>query len=228
MHTRSFELYVKCIRRDDRQGAAELMLSFANNRAHRCPGRTSPRSAPCSFRARVPLPRRAWNTPARRQRDLLGNARSARTGWCTPEHRRTRRSQSDHRGMVCGVFKSEAVAYHQRVIERMKGGGCEAVVLGCTEIPLIMNDSNSPLPTPGSTRLLGQAALRRAVLDEAAPALTVEADKCQRCGVRWSAGKAQRGAGGSLSPILGCVNGSSFARRLHSSPSIRWRLLLQN
>ena len=49
------------------------------------------------------------------------------------------------------------------VIGRMKGEACDAVVLGCTEIPLIMNDANSPLPTLDSTRLLARAALRRAV-----------------------------------------------------------------
>lgn len=65
--------------------------------------------------------------------------------------------------LVYGVFKPEAVAYHQRVIGRMKEDGCDAVVLGCTEIPLIMNDANSPLPTLDSTRLLARAALRRAV-----------------------------------------------------------------
>jgi aspartate racemase len=37
------------------------------------------------------------------------------------------------------------------------------VILGCTEIPLIMNDANSPLPTLDSTRLLARAALLRAV-----------------------------------------------------------------
>jgi len=68
--------------------------------------------------------------------------------------------------LVCGVFKPEAVACFQRVIGRMKDEGCDAVVLGCTEIPLIMNDSNSPLPTLDSTRLLAQAALRRAVHPE--------------------------------------------------------------
>ena len=65
--------------------------------------------------------------------------------------------------LVYGVFKPEAVAYFQRVIGRMKDEGCDAVVLGCTEIPLIMNDANSPLPTLDSTRLLARAALRRAV-----------------------------------------------------------------
>jgi aspartate racemase len=65
--------------------------------------------------------------------------------------------------LVCGVFKPAAVAFHQKVIGRMKDQGCDAVVLGCTEIPLIMNDENSPLPTLDSTRLLARAALRRAV-----------------------------------------------------------------
>ena len=65
--------------------------------------------------------------------------------------------------LVCSVFTPEAVACHQQVIGRMKDAGCDAVVLGCTEIPLIMNDTNSPLPTLDSTRLLARAALRRAV-----------------------------------------------------------------
>ena len=70
--------------------------------------------------------------------------------------------------LVYGVFKPEAVGYFQRVIGRLKHQGCDAVVLGCTEIPLVLDDSNSPLPTLDSTRLLARAALRRAV--KSAPA----------------------------------------------------------
>ena len=65
--------------------------------------------------------------------------------------------------LVYGVFKPEAVAYHQRVMARMKERGCDAAILGCTETPLIMDDRNSPLPTLDSTRLLARAALGRAV-----------------------------------------------------------------
>ena len=65
--------------------------------------------------------------------------------------------------LVCGVFKAEAVAYFQRVYARMKHAGSDAEVLGCTEIPLIMNVANSPLPTLDSTRLIARSALRRAV-----------------------------------------------------------------
>ena len=43
--------------------------------------------------------------------------------------------------LVNGVFTPEAVTCFQRIIERMNGEGCDAVVLGCTEIPLIMNDT---------------------------------------------------------------------------------------
>jgi aspartate racemase len=65
--------------------------------------------------------------------------------------------------LVNGVFKPEGVRYFQQVIEHMKNDGCDAVVLGCTEIPLIINDENSSLPTLDSTRLLARAALRFAL-----------------------------------------------------------------
>ena len=45
----------------------------------------------------------------------------------------------------------------------LENGDWDAVVLGCTEIPLIMSDTNSPLPVLDSTRLLAQAAVRRAI-----------------------------------------------------------------
>ena len=65
--------------------------------------------------------------------------------------------------LVYGISKPGAVRYFQQVIVLMKEQGCDAVVLGCTEIPLLMNDANSPLPTLDSTRLLARAALARAV-----------------------------------------------------------------
>jgi aspartate racemase len=65
--------------------------------------------------------------------------------------------------LVYGVFRPESVAYLQQVIRNLQERGCDGVVLGCTEIPLIINDQNSALPTLDSTRLLAQAALRRAV-----------------------------------------------------------------
>lgn len=65
--------------------------------------------------------------------------------------------------LVESKFTAEGIACHQQVIARLQQAGCDAVVLGCTEIPLIMNDDNSPLPTLDSTRLLARAALHRAI-----------------------------------------------------------------
>jgi aspartate racemase len=65
--------------------------------------------------------------------------------------------------LVRGQQTAEALAYLQQVIEQFKRQGCEAVVLGCTEIPLLVNDRNSPLPVLDSTRILARAALRHAL-----------------------------------------------------------------
>jgi len=64
--------------------------------------------------------------------------------------------------LVYGRFLPESLDYFQQVIECFKDQGCQAVALSCTEIPLLVNDSNSPLPTLDSTRLLAMAALRQA------------------------------------------------------------------
>ena len=67
--------------------------------------------------------------------------------------------------LLSGKFVPQSVAYYQQVIDRYKDDGCEAVVLGCTEIPLIITDDNSSLPTLDSTRLLALAALDMALSD---------------------------------------------------------------
>ncbi|MFZ1990704.1 MAG: amino acid racemase [Alphaproteobacteria bacterium] len=61
-----------------------------------------------------------------------------------------------------GIFKPQSVETIQRAIVALKSSGCDSVVLGCTEIPLVIDDANSALPTLDSTRLLARAALRRA------------------------------------------------------------------
>jgi aspartate racemase len=53
--------------------------------------------------------------------------------------------------------------YFQKVIDDLKARGCDAVVLGCTEIPLIIGDEVSSLPTLDSTRILARAALRHSL-----------------------------------------------------------------
>ena len=63
-----------------------------------------------------------------------------------------------------GKFLQQSIEYYRTVIEQLKQRGCDAVILGCTEIPLIIDESNSSLPILDSTRLLARAALRSAVV----------------------------------------------------------------
>jgi aspartate racemase len=65
--------------------------------------------------------------------------------------------------LVRGKQEPESLLYFQQVIQEFKNNHCDAVVLGCTEIPLLVNDENSPLPTLDSTRILARAALRHSV-----------------------------------------------------------------
>jgi aspartate racemase len=65
--------------------------------------------------------------------------------------------------LVHDVVTDAARAQYVGVIERLKAHACDAVVLGCTEIPLLISDKHSPLPTLDSTRLLAHAAVHRAL-----------------------------------------------------------------
>jgi aspartate racemase len=65
--------------------------------------------------------------------------------------------------LVYGRFEEPARAYFKHVIGRARGRGCDAVILGCTEFPLLISDSDSPLPTLDSTRILARAALQAAL-----------------------------------------------------------------
>jgi aspartate racemase len=188
MHTHSLARYVECLDRDDWHGVGELMLASAHKLARMgadflvCPDNTI-HQALAGVVARSPLP---WTHIA----EVVATEAAARgfqrvgligTRWLVDSEVYPEKLSA--RGIACvrpsiadrneinriimdelvrGIFKAEAVACHLRVIRQMKDVDCDAVVLGCTEIPLIVNDSNSPLPTLDSTRLLARAALRRA------------------------------------------------------------------
>jgi aspartate racemase len=64
--------------------------------------------------------------------------------------------------LVRGRFEAESRRYVQTLIESLGRRGCDAVVLGCTEIPLLVAEADSPLPAIDSTRTLARAALREA------------------------------------------------------------------
>jgi aspartate racemase len=196
MHTPSLADYMASIYRGDWPAVADLMLASADKLATIgadfliCPDNTIHQALPY-VEPRSPLP---WLHIAEVVADHAVERRFQRvaltgTRWLVdsdvyPQKLTARglgyvRPSADERDeinriimeeLVYGRFTPEAVGYFQRLIRRMKDDeGCDAVILGCTEIPLIMNDANSPLPTLDSTRLLARAALRRAVDDAQEP-----------------------------------------------------------
>jgi aspartate racemase len=189
MHTHSLDAYVRCLERDDWRCIGDLMLASANKLAAIgadfliCPDNTLHRALP-DVQQRSPLPWLHIAEVVAAQAAERGYRRLglAGTRWLVnsdvyPEKLAARGlecvrpSDADRDEinriimdeLVRGVFAPESVAFFAKVFGRMQGAGCDAVVLGCTEIPLLMNDSNSPLPTLDSTRALARAALRRAV-----------------------------------------------------------------
>jgi aspartate racemase len=189
MHTPSFAEYTQLGYREDWRGVGDLMLASADklarigadflicpdNTVHRTFDYVAPRSAlpwlhiaevvaeeavARGFR-RLGLLGTRWLVASEVYPEKLAARGIAYVRPSDPEREEINRIIMDE--LVSGVFKPEAVAYHQQVIRRMQDAGCDAVVLGCTEIPLIMNGQNSPLPPLDSTRLLARAALRRAV-----------------------------------------------------------------
>jgi aspartate racemase len=189
MHTPSLADYVACLERGDWKGVGDLMLASAAKLAKIgadfliCPDNTIHQALPHVL-PRSPLPWLHIAEVVAAEAAARGFRRLGLTGtrWLVAsdvypaalraqgldfvrptaaERDETNRVIMDE--LVYGVAKPEGIACFQRVIVRMKGEGCDAVILGCTEIPLIISDANSPLPTLDSTRLLARAALKRAV-----------------------------------------------------------------
>jgi len=189
MHTPSLADYVACLDAGDLDGVGDLMLASTNKLAKAgadfliCPDNTihqafdyvAPRSplpwlhiaevvageaAAHGFR-RLGLTGTKWLVDSAVYPDKLAARDLACVRPSAADIAETNRIIMDE--LVYGVFQPESVAYFRNTIERLKQAGCDAVILGCTEIPLIIDDGNSPLPTLDSTRLLARAALRRAV-----------------------------------------------------------------
>ena len=189
LHTPSLARYVDCLNGGDLAGVAELMLASAHklagagadflicpdNTIHQAFGLVAPRSplpwlhiadvvaAEAAARGyrRVGLTGTRWLVDSAVYPDRL----AARGIDCVRpgEDERSEINRIIMEELVPGVVKADSVARFQAVIAGLREQGCDAVILGCTEIPLIIGDANSPLPTLDSTRLLARAALRRAV-----------------------------------------------------------------
>ena len=189
MHTPSLAEYIKFLDDDDMPGVGGLMLSSARTLAAAgarfliCPDNTIHRAFD-HVETRSPLP---WLHIA----EVVAHEAKSRgfrtlglvgTKWLVdsdvypaklealglacvkpPEDERGRMNDFIMDELVYGQFTPRSVHFFQSAIARLKSRGCDAVILGCTEVPLIISDANSPLPTLDSTRLLARAALRKAV-----------------------------------------------------------------
>jgi aspartate racemase len=189
LHSHSLAEYMKRIDTGDWAGVAELMLSSADKLAKAgadfliCPDNTIHQAFDL-IEHRAPRP---WLHIARevaadakrrgfRRLAVLGT-RYLMEGPVYPEalktagieHRipkaeqRERINQIIFDELVKGQFLPRSLAYYVEVIRSLKDEGCDAVVLGCTEIPLLVTPESSSLPTLDSTRLLARAAVRKAI-----------------------------------------------------------------
>lgn len=189
LHTFALAEYMALISAGNWQGVADLMLQSAR-KLHRagadfliCPDNTIHQALPCVL-PNSPLPwlhiaEEVAKESRRRGFQKLGltgtkflvrsfvypeKLESMGIGYLKPtEEQQERINQIIFDELVRAKLKPESEAFFQDVIQEFKDNGCDAVVLGCTEIPLLINDANSPLPTLDSTRLLARAALRHAI-----------------------------------------------------------------
>lgn len=67
--------------------------------------------------------------------------------------------------LCLGVVRAESADTYRGIIAAMKAGGAEAVILGCTEITMLVDAASSPLPVYDTTRLHAEAAVARATAD---------------------------------------------------------------
>jgi aspartate racemase len=189
VHTQPQADYMKCLAADDMPGLGQLMLSSAHKLAKAgaqfliCPDNTVHQAfghAP----PRWPLPWLHVADVVAQEARARGYRKLGLTGmrWLVdsdvypaklsaaglecvkpPPHEREQMNRAIMKELVHGKRTPHGVRFFQWVIDGLKADGCDAVVLGCSEIPLIIHEGNSPLPTLDATRLLARAALRKAI-----------------------------------------------------------------
>lgn len=189
MHTHPLAHYMSCIYAEDWSGVADLMLSSADKLAKAgaefliCPDNTIHQAFPLvenrSPRPWLHIAQEVANQARRSHCKRLGvlgtrylmegpvypeKLKAAGLEYRTPDApARERINQIIMDELVNAQFTAPSLAYFQQVIRTLADQGCDSVVLGCTEIPLLVTPDSSPLPTLDSTRLLAKAAVKRAV-----------------------------------------------------------------
>jgi aspartate racemase len=65
--------------------------------------------------------------------------------------------------LVAGQIRDESRDGFVNVIKKLKAGGAEGVILGCTEIPLLVNEGDAGMPLFDTTTIHAEAALNYAL-----------------------------------------------------------------
>jgi aspartate racemase len=189
MHTHPLSKYMDCIYRNDWNGVASLMLSSAEKLGKTgaafmiCPDNTIHQAMPVVLQKSSV----SWLHIAEEvtkmiltrgfKKVLVLGTRYLMTGpvyldifahqgirYLIPDE--DSRNQVDRIIMdelVYGIIKDKSKKFFLRLISDFRSAGADAVVLGCTEIPLIVLPADSSLPVLDSTRLLARAAIRESI-----------------------------------------------------------------
>lgn len=191
MHNHPLAAYMKYIEANDWTGVAELMMSSAEKLARAgadfliCPDNTIHQAFDLiehrSPRPWLHIAKEVANEAVRCGYKRLGilGTRYLMEGPVYPEKLRATGLEFRTPGaliraeinriifdeLVNAQFLAASRAYFTETIRGLKAEGCDAVVLGCTEIPLIVTPESSPLLTLDSTRLLARAAVKKAIED---------------------------------------------------------------
>ena len=189
MHTHSLARYMAAIEAGDWQGVSELMLDSSGRLATIgaeiliCPDNTIHQAMPL-VAPKSPLPWLHIAEEVIAAARAAGHRRLAVLGtkflMAGPVYRQAAEAagiemqvpdDADRERINCIIFDelvngrllAESREYLNDVMARLKSRGCDAAVLGCTEIPLLVDPATAPLPVLDSTRLLARAALREAL-----------------------------------------------------------------
>lgn len=99
----------------------------------------------------------AWTMEGPVYRRALG---AREIGWAVPgAETRAELHRIIMEELCLGRFEPGSIEVFRSAIAALAAKGCDSVALVCTEIPLIIGDHNSALPTLDSTRLLARAAV---------------------------------------------------------------------
>ena len=189
LHTHPLSEYMKYINKDDWNGVAELMISSAKKLREIgaeiliCPDNTIHQAFPAVKKVistRWPhiaeeVTLKAVNENQKKL-GILGT-KFLMEGPVYPEQlkkksidyeipteqQRNKINEIIFTELVYGLIKNDSKKYLLEVVDELKTKGCDSVVLGCTELPLIILPNESSLPVLDSTRILARSALKYAI-----------------------------------------------------------------